>query len=55
VAASLPILERTDTPLDEVGALVGLPSPAGFRRHFTRQLGVPPSVYRRSFGGNGRR
>ena len=50
VAASLPILERTDTPLDEVGALVGLPSPAGFRRHFTRQLGVPPSVYRRSFG-----
>jgi AraC family transcriptional activator FtrA len=51
VAAALPLLEEGDHPVEHVGALVGLPSPAAFRRHFTRALGVPPSAWRRSFAG----
>jgi AraC family transcriptional activator FtrA len=50
IAASAAILERTDTPVEDVGPLVGIPSPAAFRRHFARLMGVPPSAYRRSFG-----
>ena len=51
IAASAAILERSDTPVEDVGALVGIPSPAAFRRHFARLMGVPPSAYRRTFGG----
>ena len=51
VAAALPLLEGTDHPVEHVGALVGLPSPAAFRRHFTRAMGVPPSHWRRTFAG----
>jgi AraC family transcriptional activator FtrA len=50
IAASAAILERTDTPVEDVGPLVGIPSPAAFRRHFARLMGLPPSAYRRSFG-----
>ena len=49
IARSAELLERTDTPVEDVGALVGIPSPAAFRRHFARVMGVPPSVYRRTF------
>jgi AraC family transcriptional activator FtrA len=49
IAASAELLERTDTTVEEVGRLVGLPSPAAFRRHFARIVGVPPSTYRRGF------
>jgi AraC family transcriptional activator FtrA len=49
IAASVELLERTDTPVEDVGALVGIPSPAAFRRHFAGVMGVPPSVYRRTF------
>lgn len=49
IAASVELLERTATPVEDVGALVGIPSPAAFRRHFARVMGVPPSVYRRTF------
>jgi AraC family transcriptional activator FtrA len=49
IAAGAELLERTDTPVEDVGALVGIPSPAAFRRHFARVKGVPPSAYRRSF------
>ncbi len=49
VAAALPLLETTDHPVEHVGTLVGLPSPAAFRRHFTRAMGVPPSHWRRTF------
>lgn len=49
IAASVALLERTDTPVEDVGALVGIPSAAAFRRHFARIMGVPPSVYRRTF------
>jgi AraC family transcriptional activator FtrA len=49
IAAAADLLERTDTPVEDVGALVGIPSPAAFRRHFARELGVAPSAYRRAF------
>ena len=49
IAASVALLESGATPVEEVGALVGIPSPAAFRRHFARVMGVPPSVYRRTF------
>ena len=37
-------------PVKEVGRRVGLPSPAGFRRHFRVAFGVSPAAYRRGFG-----
>ena len=49
IAASVALLERTDVPVEDVGARVGIPSPAAFRRHFARAMGVPPSAYRRAF------
>jgi AraC family transcriptional activator FtrA len=49
IAASTELLERTDLAVEDVGALVGIPSPAAFRRHFARVKGVPPSAYRRAF------
>lgn len=47
--ASLPLLEHSEASVEEIGQLVGLPSPAAFRRHFRAAFGVPPSAYRRSF------
>jgi AraC family transcriptional activator FtrA len=47
--ASLTLLERSDASVEEIGRLVGLPSAAGFRRHFRDAFGVPPSSYRRNF------
>lgn len=55
IAASAELLETTDTAVEDVGALVGIPSPAAFRRHFARVMGVPPSVYRRTFATTGSR
>ncbi|HWV87271.1 MAG TPA: transcriptional regulator FtrA [Capillimicrobium sp.] len=49
VRASLPLLERSDLPVEHVGAAVGIPSPAAFRRHFARAMGLPPVAYRRGF------
>lgn len=49
VQASLPLLETSDEPVEEIGRLVGFPTPAAFRRHFRREVGVPPSSYRRAF------
>jgi AraC family transcriptional activator FtrA len=49
IAAALPLLEAGEHSVEHVGALVGLPSPAAFRRHFARAMGVPPSTWRRSF------
>jgi AraC family transcriptional activator FtrA len=47
--ASLTLLERSDASIEAIGRLVGLPSAAGFRRHFRDAFGVPPSSYRRNF------
>lgn len=49
IAAGTALLEGNDVPVEQVGALVGIPSPAGFRRHFAQLMGVPPSAYRRAF------
>ena len=46
---SLRLLECSDASIEEIGSLVGLSSPAGFRRHFREAFGVPPSSYRRNF------
>jgi transcriptional regulator GlxA family with amidase domain len=51
VAEAARLLETTTLPVEQVGARVGVPDPAAFRRHFTRLVGVPPSVHRRQFGG----
>jgi AraC family transcriptional regulator, transcriptional activator FtrA len=47
--ASLPLLEGSDLPVEEVGRRVGFPTPAAFRRHFARTRGIPPSAHRRAF------
>jgi AraC family transcriptional activator FtrA len=47
--AALPLLESSAEPVEQVGARVGFPTPAAFRRHFARAYGVPPSHWRRSF------
>jgi AraC family transcriptional activator FtrA len=47
--ASLTLLERSDAGIEEIGSQVGIPSAAGFRRHFREAFGVPPSSYRRNF------
>ena len=47
--ASLPLLEGSDLPVEEVGRRVGFASPAAFRRHFARARGIPPSAHRRAF------
>lgn len=49
VMASLPLLEGTAVPVEEVGAAVGFESPATFRHHFTRAMRTSPSAYRRTF------
>ncbi|MER6948827.1 helix-turn-helix domain-containing protein [Nonomuraea sp. NPDC000554] len=49
VAASLPLLETTAAPVEEIGAAVGFDSPVTFRHHFTRAMRTSPSAYRRSF------
>lgn len=43
------LLESTDLTIDRVAAACGLGSPANFRLHFHRIVGVPPSDYRRRF------
>lgn len=49
VDASLPLLEQDGYLVETVGHLVGFTSPAAFRRHFHRLLGVSPATYRRRF------
>ncbi|MDR8411619.1 helix-turn-helix domain-containing protein [Nonomuraea sp. 3-1Str] len=49
VAASLPLLEGTAAPVEEIGAAVGFDSPVTFRQHFSRTMRTSPSAYRRAF------
>lgn len=51
VEASLTLLETTGTPIEEVATAVGFQSAVTYRHHFTRQLKVSPSAYRRGFRG----
>ncbi|MGF1663583.1 MAG: helix-turn-helix domain-containing protein [Kineosporiaceae bacterium] len=50
VAEASRLLETTALSVEEVGRRAGIPDPAAFRRHFTRQVGLPPSAHRRQFG-----
>ncbi|NUT41679.1 MAG: transcriptional regulator FtrA [Thermoactinospora sp.] len=49
VAATLPLLESSDAPVEEIGAAVGFESPVTFRHHFSRTMRTSPSAYRRAF------
>jgi len=42
-------LERTETPIDEIGWQVGYEDPAFFRRLFRRTIGLTPGAYRKRF------
>jgi transcriptional regulator GlxA family with amidase domain len=44
-------LTSTTSPIDSVAASVGFASADSFRRAFERRFGLPPTVYRRRFGG----
>ncbi|MDQ1092497.1 transcriptional regulator GlxA family with amidase domain [Xanthomonas sacchari] len=43
------LLERTDLPLERIAADCGFGSAGALRQQFTRDLGLPPSAYRRGF------
>jgi AraC-like DNA-binding protein len=43
------LLETTDASIDEIAATCGFGSATLFRHHFSREVGVAPSAYRRSF------
>jgi AraC family transcriptional activator FtrA len=49
VRASLELLEASSLKVEHVGAAVGIPSAAAYRRHFARAMGVSPAAYRRAF------
>jgi AraC family transcriptional activator FtrA len=49
VEASLPLLETTTMPVEEVSAAVGFQTAVTYRHHFTKQMNIAPSAYRRSF------
>jgi AraC family transcriptional activator FtrA len=49
IRASLELLEGSALAVEHVGAAVGIPSPAAYRRHFARAMGVSPAAYRRAF------
>jgi AraC family transcriptional regulator, transcriptional activator FtrA len=53
IRASLALLEAGELPVEHVGAAVGIPSPAAYRRHFARTMGLAPAAYRRSFRSSG--
>lgn len=52
VHASLPLLESTEMPIEQVSAAVGFERPVTFRHHFGRLLRTSPSAYRRTFRGD---
>ncbi|MBO8195616.1 helix-turn-helix domain-containing protein [Streptomyces oryzae] len=49
ITASLPLLEHSTMPVEEIAAAVGIDSPVTFRHHFTRAMKTSPSAYRRTF------
>lgn len=51
VQASLPLLETTTAPIEEVAAAVGFETAVTFRHHFAAAMRTSPSAYRRAFTG----
>lgn len=49
VQASLPLLETTSAPIEEIAATVGFETAVTFRHHFTAAMRTSPSAYRRAF------
>ncbi|GAA2408419.1 transcriptional regulator FtrA [Actinomadura vinacea] len=49
IQASLPLLEKTSTPIEEIARTVGFASPITYRSHFVRAMRTTPSGYRRAF------
>jgi AraC family transcriptional activator FtrA len=49
VHASLPLLEQTGLPVEEVASAVGFESAVTYRHHFGRAMRTSPSAYRRAF------
>jgi AraC family transcriptional activator FtrA len=49
VQAALPLLERTDLPVEQIALHAGFGDAAALRKHFRRSLGVTPTQYRRGF------
>ncbi len=49
VQASLPLLEKSSAPVEEIARRVGFASPVTYRSHFTRAMHTSPSAYRRAF------
>jgi AraC family transcriptional regulator, transcriptional activator FtrA len=50
IQASLPLLERTSAPIEEIARTVGFASPITYRSHFARAMHTSPSASRRAFG-----
>jgi AraC family transcriptional activator FtrA len=53
VSASLPLLEKTALPVEEVAATVGFETAVTYRHHFARTMRTSPSAYRRAFRSTG--
>jgi AraC family transcriptional activator FtrA len=51
IQASLPVLETTDIPIEEVATLVGFDTAVTYRYHFSEAMRTSPSAYRRTFRG----
>ncbi|MEU7173647.1 transcriptional regulator FtrA [Micromonospora tulbaghiae] len=49
VQASLPLLETTTVPIEEVATTVGFETAVTFRHHFAAAMRTSPSAYRRAF------
>jgi AraC-like DNA-binding protein len=45
------LLKETDEPIAEIGARVGLTDPFYFSRLFRQLVGMPPRLYRQTYGG----
>ncbi len=51
IAASLPLLEAGDDPVERVATTVGFATAVTFRHHFRARLQTSPTAYRRAFRG----
>lgn len=50
IQASLPLLETTSLPIEQVARAVGFASAVSYRPHFARAMRTSPTAYRRAFG-----